>query len=224
MQRILKDDGIPAGRVPEFRKYLAQVTNETSRVGHIVSDLLSFSRRGKPQRSPADLNRLVKTTVSLVDHKLKLANITLDLQLAENLPGVHCDGGQIQQVVLNLVLNAAESMQSRGAGVVSVATAPGDDGQSVRLSVRDTGEGIPAEILPRIFDPFFTTKSDGKGVGLGLAVSYGIVQAHNGEIEAKSVVGEGTIFTLTLPLQPSLLQPDPSEVQELKPPAESNPA
>ena len=224
MQRILRDDGIPAGRVPEFRKYLSQVINETSRVGHIVSDLLSFSRRGKPQRSPADLNRLVKTTVSLVDHKLKLANITLDLKLAENLPGVHCDGGQIQQVVLNLVLNAAESMQSRGSGVVTVVTAPGDDGQSVKLSVRDTGEGIPTEILPRIFDPFFTTKSDGKGVGLGLAVSYGIVHAHNGEIEAKSVVGKGTIFTVSLPLQPSLLQPEPLQVRGSTPPVESNPA
>ena len=215
MQRILKDDGIPAGRVPEFRKYLSQVTNETSRVGHIVSDLLSFSRRGKPQRSAADLNRLVKTTVSLVDHKLKLANIALDLQLAENLPSVHCDGGQIQQVVLNLVLNAAESMQSRGAGTVTVKTWPGEDGNSVKVSVGDTGEGIPAEILPRIFDPFFTTKPDGKGVGLGLAVSYGIVQAHGGEIEAKSRVGEGTVFTMMLPLLPPAPQPT-----DRQPPAE----
>lgn len=207
MQRILKDDGIPEGRVPEFRRYLAQVTNETSRVGRIVSDLLSFSRRGKPQRSAADLNRLVKTTVSLVDHKLKLANIALDMQVAEALPSVHCDGGQIQQVVLNLVLNAAESMQSRGSGTVTVKTWPGEDGNTVKLSVSDTGDGIPAEILPRIFDPFFTTKTDGKGVGLGLAVSYGIVQAHGGDIEAKSKVGEGTEFTLTLPLQPPVPPP-----------------
>ena len=215
MQRILKDDGIPTGRVPEFRRYLAQVTHETSRVGHIVSDLLSFSRRGKPQRSAADLNRLVKTTVSLVDHKLKLANIQLDLQLAENLPSVHCDGGQIQQVVLNLVLNASESMQSHGSGTVTVKTWPGEDGNSVKLSVSDTGEGIPADILPRIFDPFFTTKPDGKGVGLGLAVSYGIVQAHGGDIEAKSQVGVGTVFTMTLPLQPP---PQPArETQSVEP-------
>jgi two-component system NtrC family sensor kinase len=211
MQRILKDDGIPTGRVPEFRRYLAQVTHETTRVGHIVSDLLSFSRRGKPQRSAADLNRLVRTTVSLVDHKLKLANIALDLQLAENLPSVHCDGGQIQQVVLNLVLNASESMQSHGTGTVSVKTWPAEDGNSIKLSVGDTGEGIPAEILPRIFDPFFTTKPDGKGVGLGLAVSYGIVQAHSGEIEAKSQVGEGTVFTMTLPFRPPPSQPPPSQ-------------
>jgi signal transduction histidine kinase len=215
MQRILKDDGIPTGRVPEFRRYLAQVTHETSRVGHIVSDLLSFSRRGKPQRSAADLNRLVKTTVSLVDHKLKLANIALDLQLAEGLPSLHCDGGQIQQVVLNLVLNASESMQSHGSGTVTVKTWPGEDGNAVKLSVSDTGEGIPADILPRIFDPFFTTKPDGKGVGLGLAVSYGIVQAHGGDIEAKSQVGVGTVFTMTLPLQPP---PQPArETQSVEP-------
>jgi len=220
MQRILKDDGIPPGRVPEFRKYLAQVINETSRVGHIVSDLLSFSRRGKPQHSAADLNRLVKTTVSLVDHKLKLANVKLDLRLTEGLPSVHCDGGQIQQVILNLVLNAAESMQSCGSGTVTVITAPGEDGQSVKLSVSDTGDGIPPEILPRIFDPFFTTKSDGKGVGLGLAVSYGIVQAHSGEIEAKSTLGEGTVFTVTLPLEPPQAAASPSQLSEAKPPVE----
>ncbi len=201
MQRILKEDGIPAARVPEFRKYLSQVTQETTRVGRIVSDLLSFSRRGKPQRTEADLNRLIRSTVSLVDHKLKLANMGLELKLASSLPRVLCDAGQIQQVVLNLVLNAAEAMQSHGSGTVRVETAPGQDGQSVVLSVSDAGEGIPPEILPRIFDPFFTTKSDGKGVGLGLAVSYGIVQAHNGEIEVRSRPGEGTVFSVTLPLQ-----------------------
>ncbi|MGD0577414.1 MAG: ATP-binding protein [Bryobacteraceae bacterium] len=201
MQRILKEDGIPAARVQEFRKYLNQVTHETTRVGRIVSDLLSFSRRGKPQRTGADLNRLIRSTVSLVDHKLKLANMALELKLASGLPHVLCDAGQIQQVVLNLVLNAAEAMQAHGSGTVRVETAPGEDGKSVVLSVSDAGEGIPPEILPRIFDPFFTTKSDGKGVGLGLAVSYGIVQAHGGEIEVRSRPGEGTVFTVTLPLQ-----------------------
>ena len=207
MQRILKEDGIPAGRVAEFRKYLTQVTQETTRVGHIVSDLLSFSRRGKPQRTEADLNRLIRSTVSLVDHKLKLANMALELKLASSLPHVLCDAGQIQQVVLNLVLNAAEAMQAHGAGTVTVETQAGEDGKSVVLSVSDAGEGIPPELLPRIFDPFFTTKSDGKGVGLGLAVSYGIVQAHSGEIEVRSRPGEGTVFTVTLPLQSAEAKP-----------------
>jgi signal transduction histidine kinase len=203
MQRILKDDGIPPERAADFRKYLTQVTNETTRVGRIVSDLLSFSRRGKPQRSLADLNKLIRTTVSLVDHKLKLAGIAMELNCAEDLPQVYCDAGQIQQVILNLVLNAAEAMQSQGPGMVKVETQFCEDRSCVRLRVRDTGEGIPPELLSRIFDPFFTTKADGKGVGLGLAVSYGIVQAHGGEIEVESRPGLGTVFTVTLPLRPS---------------------
>ncbi len=199
MQRILKDDGIPPGREAEFKKYLTQITSETSRVGRIVSDLLAFSRRGKPQRSSQDLNRLIRATLSLVEHKLKLANITLRTDLALDLPPVDCDGSQIQQVVLNLILNASEAVQAKGAGVVEVHSGATADGRGVWFSVRDSGEGIPEAILPRIFDPFFTTKPEGKGVGLGLSVSYGIIQAHSGEIDVQSRPGEGSVFTVTLP-------------------------
>jgi two-component system NtrC family sensor kinase len=198
MQRMLKDDGVPAQRLDEFRKYLTQVTNETARVGRIVSDLLAFSRRSKPQQVPGDLNRVVKTTVSLVQHKMKLANVELSMHLREDLPAVRCDPSQIQQVVLNLLLNAAEATQAKAERHVSVATAVSDG--EVHLTVTDNGEGIQPENLARIFDPFFTTKSEGKGVGLGLAVSYGIVQAHGGDIEVKSKPGEGTTFVLSLPL------------------------
>jgi signal transduction histidine kinase len=203
MQRMLKDDGIPPGRIEEFRKYLGQVTTETGRVGRIVSDLLAFSRRGKPNRAPADLNRIVKTTLSLVQHKMKLSNVTVETRLAEDLPPAHCDASQIQQVALNLALNAAEATHTRSDRRVEVSTEKGDG--VVLLVVSDNGEGIPPENLGKIFDPFFTTKPEGKGVGLGLAVSYGIVQAHGGEIEVKSVVGEGTTFTVSLPLE----QPHP---------------
>jgi two-component system, NtrC family, sensor kinase len=199
LQRMLKDDGVPPERLAEFRKYLAQVTSETARVGRIVSDLLAFSRRSKPQRAPADLNRIVKTTLSLVDHKLKLSNVAASSRLAESLPAAQCDASQIQQVVLNLLLNAAEATHSRNERHISVETAAGEG--CVVFTISDNGEGIPPENLARIFDPFFTTKSDGKGVGLGLAVSYGIIQAHGGEIEVKSHVGEGTTFTVTLPLE-----------------------
>ena len=202
MQRILQDDGIPPGRLEEFRKYVAQVVGETARIGRIVSDLLAFSRRSRPQRAPADLNRLVQTTLSLVSHKLELANIAVELDLAPDLPLVPCDGSQIQQVLLNLLLNAAEAMQAGRPGRVSVRTRP-DSGHAVALSVADSGEGIPAENLARIFDPFFTTKSEGRGVGLGLTVSYGIVEAHGGEIEVSSRPGEGTTFTVRLPLSPA---------------------
>jgi two-component system NtrC family sensor kinase len=203
MQRILKEDGVPPERLPDFRKYLGQVVSETSRVGRIVSDLLAFSRRGKPQRAPADLNKIVRMTLSLVQHKLKLSNVEVEATLREDLPAVPCDASQMQQVVLNLVLNAAEATQNKALdkrpGRLTIETFAADG--MVWLTVSDNGDGIPAENLARIFDPFFTTKSDGKGVGLGLAVSYGIIQAHGGDIEVKSKVGEGATFAVSLPLE-----------------------
>src|SRR5450432_2990639 len=207
MQRMLKEDGIPPNRLPEFRKYLGQVTNETARVGRIVSDLLAFSRRGKPQQVPADVNRIVAMTLSLVEHKMKLTNVAVETTLCESLPPAHCDPSQIQQVVLNLVLNAAEATQSRAERHVAVSTST--SGGMVLIRVSDNGEGIPPENQAKIFDPFFTTKPEGKGVGLGLAVSYGIIGAHGGDIEVKSTVGEGTTFLVSLPLEPHAARAEP---------------
>jgi len=200
MQRILTDDGIPPGRLQDFRKYLSQVINETTRVGRIVSDLLAFSRRSKPQRIEVDLNRIVTTTLSLIAHKLKLMNVEVELDLQPDLPTAPCDPSQIQQVVLNLLLNGAEATQSRGQGKIAIRTAVRRDIAAVGLWVTDSGEGIAPANLAKIFDPFFTTKPEGKGVGLGLAVSYGIIEAHGGDIEVKSKPGEGATFLVTLPL------------------------
>ena len=200
LQRMVKDDGVPRERLEEFRKYLSQIVNETSRVGRIVSDLLAFSRRSKPQRAPADLNKIVRTTLSLVQHKMKLSSVEVESRLAEGLPMVPCDPSQIQQVVLNLILNAAEATQCRSQRRVEISTESGPG--ELRLIISDNGEGIPQENLSKIFDPFFTTKSEGKGVGLGLAVSYGIVQAHGGDIEVRSQPGQGAAFVVSLPLDP----------------------
>jgi len=199
LQRMLKDDGIAQERIPEFRRYLTQVTNETTRVGRIVSDLLAFSRRSKPQRAPADVNKIVRMTLSLVQHKMKLSGVAVETKLADDLPPVPCDQSQVQQVVLNLILNAAEATHAKNERRVLVSTSA--DNEFVRLAVSDNGEGIAAENLARIFHPFFTTKPEGKGVGLGLAVSYGIIEAHGGDIEVTSRVGEGARFTVSLPLQ-----------------------
>jgi two-component system NtrC family sensor kinase len=199
MERILKDDGIPPGRVADFRKYLASVSEETARVGRIVSDLLSFSRRSTPRRANADLNRIVEHTLSLISHKLQLANVDLRVRLGQGLPEVACDGSQIQQVVINLVMNAAEATPAWGR--VELRTKLAEPADALVLEVEDSGAGIPEENLSRIFDPFFTTKEVGKGVGLGLAVVYGIVEAHGGNISVESTVGEGTTFTVSLPLQ-----------------------
>lgn len=199
MQRLLKEDGIPPNRLADFRRYLSQVVQETSRVGRIVSDLLSFSRRSSPHREQTDLHTILSSTLSLVSHKLRLSNIEVETKLQENLPPVLCDRSQIQQVVLNLVLNAAEAMHAHHSGRLLVESGLAG-GRGVWLRITDDGEGISPENLVKIFDPFFTTKPEGKGVGLGLAVSYGIIQAHGGEIDVKSTVGKGTSFTIILPL------------------------
>ncbi len=201
MQRILRDDGVPPGRVEEFRKYLSQVVSETSRVGRIVMDLLAFSRRSKPQSTSSDLNAIVRATLSLVSHRLKLGNVDLELNLQPDLPPVPCDSSQMQQVLINLVMNGAEATYKRGHGKVWVSTRHQEKEDAVVLEIKDDGEGIPPENMSKIFDPFFTTKEEGKGVGLGLAVVYGIVEAHSGDIEARSSPGEGTVFRVTLPLR-----------------------
>jgi two-component system NtrC family sensor kinase len=136
-----------------------------------------------------------------VSHKLELANIEVALDLAERLPGLRCDASQIQQVVMNLVMNGAESI--KGPGRLTVTTRPTANLRAVTLEVTDTGTGIPEELVPRIFDPFFTTKEEGKGVGLGLAVVYGIVEAHGGDIEVDSTVGRGSTFRVILPIERS---------------------
>jgi two-component system NtrC family sensor kinase len=209
MGRILGPDGVPRERIGEFRGYLERVAEQTGRAGRIVSDLLAFSRRARPHRAPADLGAIVRTTLGLVAHKLKLLNVTTELRLAEALPPLPCDPSQMQQVVLNLVMNAAEATRPHGSGRVSVRTGLAPSGDALSLEVSDDGEGIPRDALDRIFDPFFTTKDEGKGVGLGLAVVYGIVESHGGRIDVRTGDGVGTTFEVLLPLAP-----DPARLAE----------
>jgi two-component system NtrC family sensor kinase len=198
MARMVTDAGIPRERVKEFRDYLGQVTRETLRVGRIVSDLLAFSRRASPQFAPADLNAIAERTLSLVRHRLALGSVEPVLEAAPALPRLTCDASQIEQVVLNLVMNAAESMPKGGPLRVRTEEEPG--GRAVILTVEDEGVGIPEEHMSRIFEPFFTTKEPGKAVGLGLAVVFGIVQAHRGTVDVSTRVGKGTTFRVRLPL------------------------
>lgn len=207
-QRILKDGGVPAGREDEVREYLRQIASETARAARIVQDLLAFSRRAKPQRVPSDLNAVVRRTLAIVKHKLDLSRAELRLDLAEGLPAVECDPAQVEQVVLNLAMNAAESMPKGGPLVVRTSIDAAAD--AVVLEVTDAGAGIAPEHLEHVFEPFFTTKEAGKGVGLGLAVVYGIVDAHRGAIDVTSALGKGTTFRVSLPLHPALAaQPTP---------------
>ncbi|MCK6459689.1 MAG: ATP-binding protein [Planctomycetes bacterium] len=204
LRRIMGSGGIPPGREEEFRRHLQRIEEETTRVGRIVSDLLSFSRRSKPQRDPSDLNAIVGKTIELLHHKLDLAGVDARLDLDPALAPVPCDRSQIEQVLINLVMNAAEAVGRGGKVVVRTAREPG----TALLEVRDNGPGIPADVLPRIYDPFFTTKDAGKGVGLGLAVVYGIVEAHGGSIDVASRAGEGATFTVRLPMNPNNGHPE----------------
>lgn len=200
IQRIIREDGIPPDRIAEVRKHVDRIVDETARVGRIVADLLAFSRRSKPQHSKTDINAVVHSTLGIIGHKLKLMDVELQLCLADALPVIFCDASQMQQVLINIIMNGAEACQGKNGAAVRIISCYDVKAASIVLQVSDNGDGIPPENLSKIFDPFFTTKEEGKGVGLGLAVVYGIVQSHHGDIEVKSDPKAGTTFTVTLPV------------------------
>lgn len=177
---------------------LELIAGESRRCGDLVKNLLSFSRTSPMNVEAADINAVVDRCVRLVRHQMEMNGIQLELALADELPLIQCDAAQIEQVVLALVMNAIDAMP-RG-GTLWLSTVPLAGGQGLQIKVRDDGAGIPADLLPQLFEPFLTTKESGHGVGLGLAISRGIVERHSGTIEAASELGKGTTFTVTLPL------------------------
>jgi two-component system, NtrC family, sensor kinase len=181
----------------EMEEQLQTIERESKRCGDLVKNLLTFSRQAPSHREPQDLNTIVHRAILLVKHKLDMASIELRENLADDMPPVECDANQIQQVVLVLMVNASEAMPKGGTLEVTTEFDRVADHGVVR--VRDTGSGIPPEVLPRIFDPFFTTKEDQNRTGLGLAVAAGIVEQHTGEISVHSAPGEGTEFRVALP-------------------------
>jgi PAS domain S-box-containing protein len=182
---------------------LDKITQQSFRASEIANGLLNFSRTSSTEFRNTDLNQVIRDTLSLLDHQFKTAQILVDLDLAEDLPLIHGNPGKLQQVFLNLLLNAKEAMQ--GGGRLRVATVADESQNCVAALVSDSGSGIAPENLKRIYDPFFTTKTmprpgDRRGTGLGLSVSYGIIQEHAGKIHVESAVGAGTTFHLEFPL------------------------
>ncbi|HEY1483011.1 MAG TPA: ATP-binding protein [Candidatus Acidoferrum sp.] len=173
--------------------------SESRRCGEIVKNLMTFGRPTSMNCEPADLNAIMDRCVRLVQHHLELKNIELHLKLASELPHVRCDAGQIEQVVLALVMNAIDAMSSNG-GNLTLVTRVVAGTADVQIEVRDDGVGMPPEILANMFEPFFTTKERGRGLGLGLAISRNIVERHQGKIEVSSELGKGTTFKITLPV------------------------
>lgn len=178
---------------------LKKIVKETSRCKDIVKGLLEFARPKEPEMSPVNINEVVDSSLAIMERQVLFQNIAIKKSYAPDLPKIVGDGAQLQQVFMNIILNAAEAMN--GNGSLTICTFLNKDGSFIDVSIADTGHGIKDEDKQRIFEPFFTTKEVGRGTGLGLSISYSIVQKHQGTIEVKSEVGKGSTFTVKLPVK-----------------------
>jgi PAS domain S-box-containing protein len=177
---------------------LKRILKDAERCRDTVKELLEFARQTQQRMQLNDINRAITRTLFLLENQTLFQNITIEKQLAENLPKVPGDIQQLNHLFMNIILNAAQAM--KGNGNLTVKTLLEEEEKRVRIEIADTGPGIPDEILPQIFDPFFTTKDEGEGTGLGLSIVYGIVQNHGGKISVKTARGKGATFVIELPL------------------------
>jgi PAS domain S-box-containing protein len=185
---------------PQKGALLDKITRQTFRASEIVNNLLNFSRTSGTEFTEVDVNKIIADTLALLEHQFRISRIEVEDELTDGLPRISGNAGRLQQVFLNLFLNAKDAMPN--GGTIRVSTMNGD---GVRVAVSDTGSGIPQEYIRRIYDPFFTTKlnpanGQKRGTGLGLSVTYGIIQEHAGKIQVESEVGQGTTFYLNFPL------------------------
>jgi signal transduction histidine kinase len=196
VRTLLKHDRDPNRRI----QYLEMLQEGLGRIGRTVRQLLDFAREVRPQLTRTALAPLVHRCLALLEHELAARRISSAVSVDPALPPLVADPHQLEQVFLNILMNALQSMPAGGSLTVSAGRRESEAGSFVEVRIADTGGGIAPDTLPRIFDPFFTTKEVGEGTGLGLSVSYGIVQAHGGVIEVESEVGKGSTFTIALPV------------------------
>jgi signal transduction histidine kinase len=182
----------------EIFRYLKIMESETARCGEIVKDLLAFARRTKITMESNRIEDIINKTLNLISHELEMKELQLKKDIAPNLPKVICDFKQIQQVLLNLIYNAMEAMPNKGTLTITANRADGAEA-FIEVAISDTGCGISEKDMENIFEPFFTTKEEGKGVGLGLSVVYGIIARHHGTISVESELGKGSTFNVRLP-------------------------
>ncbi len=197
-KQLRMDEGAQSRLGPVIEK----ITQQTFRASEIVNGLLNFSRMGTVEFARIDLNQVVRETVLLLEHQMRSSGVAVAVELEPDLPAISGNRGKLQQVLVNLMLNARDALAERPEARVTIGTRCSD--QQIELRVTDTGIGMPPDVLRKIYDPFFTTKvhvkeGQRKGTGLGLAVSYGIMQEHSGTVEATSEVGQGTTFRLLFP-------------------------
>ena len=198
MMKLITRDRFTEERLGDISRYLSTMELETARCGGIVKNLLAFSRQSKTAIETHSMEEIIERSLALIAHELKLEEIKIVKEIEPNLPNVQCDSKQIQQVLLNLMGNASEAMAKGNTLTIAVKRSERDGFLDVVIS--DTGCGISKENLKNIFEPFFTTKQEGKGVGLGLSIVYGIIARHNGSIEVKSELKKGSSFKVVLPI------------------------
>jgi len=179
-----------------LREGLEVIISETKRCKAIIQDLLEFSRVGEPKKAFADLNEIIEKALSILENEFNLRHIRIEKHLSKKMEDVYLDEQQIRQVFVNVLLNAAQAIDKKG--VITIRSLVERGKKSVRVEIIDSGPGILEDHLPRIFEPFFSTKTN--GTGLGLSVSFGIIQNHNGKIQVSSPTGNGTCITIDFPL------------------------
>jgi signal transduction histidine kinase len=184
---------------PTLAHDLRRIAEESERAAKIVRNLLAFARRQSAARAEQDIAELMNRVLSLRSYEFRLNGIELEMDFEPGLPPLLGDGGQLQQALLNLLLNAEQAMRARKVRKIRVGARHVAESDAVELFITDSGHGIPDENLRRIFDPFFTTREVGEGTGLGLSICYGIVRDHGGQISVESRVGQGTTFKVLLP-------------------------
>jgi two-component system NtrC family sensor kinase len=197
-QRKLASPNLTPERISSIQQDLSIVADETSRCGNVVKNLLLFSKRQMGEFAVVDVHEILDRCSQLVEHHLKLNNIELVKVYQGGKAEVICDKDQIQQAFLAILDNAVEAMPHGGS--LSIITNTNLRKKKIKIQFQDTGSGIHPQDLVHIFEPFYTTKKEGKGVGLGLSVSYGIIERHGGKIDVNSVVGQGSTFIIELPL------------------------
>ncbi len=198
MQEVMAKNRLSRKDILDCRHFIGLMATELERCGKIVSGLLSFSRESPLEYKEINLNDIIRSVVSLTRHKIELQNIRLNIEMSEFPLRITGDTNRLQQCLLNLIFNAVEAMPQ--GGDLHVKTRSGPNHKCCKVTIKDTGCGIPKADLDHIYDPFFTTKPEGEGTGLGLSIVYGVVKNHRGKIKVKSREGEGTTFILNFPL------------------------
>ena len=201
IKRMIQENHFGDKDMDEIMRYLNLMEKETRRTSRIVSYLLAFSRQNKMELKPLNFSKLIEQTLFLNSNLIKINNVKIKNKLDPNLPDIIGSEDQLQQVIMNLISNAVESMESKDGGILTIETKHFPKKGSILATFKDTGIGITKENLTKIFEPFFTTKKQGKGVGLGLSLAYGIIQEHGGSINVNSKEGKSTTFKIDFPIK-----------------------